>query len=300
MNDQGELNIGDAVELSEAQAHYILGVMRLREGSSIRVFDGSSGEFLAKVNGSIKPRGKSRRGASGTSEKPSLSVQCLLRSQASRENSGLPPIELMFAPIRRQRLKILVEKAVEVGAARLTPVLTSRTQSSAADPVALSKLGLTVIEAAEQCERLDVPYVGADPVLLPSLLHEWDTRSGASGATTGKVSRDGSITSSSTPDDAFKTIFVCNERDADSPPLMKALADFASTLESGGGVGVHYGRTAFLVGPEGGFAPEEVELMAQCPSVRFVSLGPTVLRAETASVYALSCWNAFWTARLPP
>ncbi|CAN0546123.1 unnamed protein product, partial [Ectocarpus sp. 12 AP-2014] len=138
--------------------------MRLRDGSPVRVFDGVNGEFLAAV-------------ATSSSSSSQLRVECLTRRQPGTGGGGevedvdAPEIELVFAPIRKQRLKMLVEKAVEVGASRLTPVLTARTQKgTVSDASMLDRLGaVTAVEAAEQCERMTVPPV-ASLVTLASYL----------------------------------------------------------------------------------------------------------------------------------
>lgn len=300
MKDISNLRIGQVVELSDAQAHYIVGVLRLRNGSSVRIFDGSSGEFVAEVCGVGKGRRKQNKGPDArSSEQPSLCVKHLNRSQAAQGCIGVPEIELIFSPIRKQRLKALVEKAVEVGASRLTPVLTHRTQGSAADTTSLCKIGSTVIEAAEQCERMDLPRVKTHPIPLAALLRAWDSTY-VSDATSSDPDFDKGRRSIVEPSSsAHNTLFVCKERDIDAPPLLEALADFVKLRQRDEQNGCRKGRVAFLVGPEGGFAPEEMELMAQCPSVHFVSLGPTVLRAETAALYALSCWSAFWATAGP-
>ncbi|CAM9280268.1 unnamed protein product [Scytosiphon promiscuus] len=292
------LHVGQIVQPTAEQTRYLLSVMRLRDGSPVRVFDGVNGEFLATVfsRGGKHPGDRSREKRSGGGGQPTmeLRVDFLTRRQPDDRGGvevqdGFPPdVELIFAPIRKQRLKMLVEKAVEIGASRLTPVLTARTQRGAvADANAFSKLGAaTVVEAAEQCERMTVPPV-TNPVKLTSLLG--DINLGAGGR-------------------LIDIIFVCKERDADAPPLLEALAVYAreaaerdgqdcASSDDGGTSGVRkVAKAAFLVGPEGGFDPDEMSAMAEYPFVRFVSLGSNVLRAETAAVYALSSWSAFWAA----
>lgn len=298
------LHVGQIVELTSEQMRYLVSVMRLRDGSLVRVFDGVNGEFLAAVSSSGGRKSgrssNSRRGRSGVGGDKviTLRVEYLTRLQPGSGGvsgglgAGAPDVELIFAPIRKQRLKILVEKVVEIGASRLTPVLTARTQKGAvSDANALGKLGLTAVEAAEQCERMTVPSVGATPLPLLSLLQDLELRrSNSSSDAEGEEERD--------------TIFVCKERDLDAPPLLEALAEYARTKRGKGVCSSEGGNSssprstmvAFLIGPEGGFDPDEMSAMAMYPSVRFVSLGPTVLRAETAAVYAMSSWSAFWAA----
>lgn len=310
------LHVGKIVELSTEQTRYLVSVMRLRDGSAVRVFDGVNGEFLAAVLSSSGRGGmnRARRTGAGGDQSVELRVDFLIRRQpgsgsgkgSEGQDVAAPNVDLIFAPIRKQRLKLMVEKTVELGVSRLTPVLTARTQKgSVSDPKALGKLGLvTAVEAAEQCERMTVPRVGESSVPLLSLLRDIELqrscRIQGSGAS-AEGERD-SETRRLLPE----TIFVCKERDADAKPILEALAEYARDRQgdqTSSGDGGSSGNTpqnadaAFLVGPEGGFDPDEMRAMAAYPFVHFVSLGSLVLRAETAAVYALSSWSAFWAAR---
>lgn len=373
------LHVDQIVELSQDQVHYIVNVMRLRDGNHVRVFDGISGEFLATVSGVASTgsgrngKGKRRSGIGGgraVEKKVALRMEHLTRKQpgssafgiaahgfaemGGQQTASAPDVMLMFAPIRKQRLKILVEKAVEIGASRLIPVLTTRTRKSGAEDSSegsLKKLRLIAIEAAEQCERMIVPRVESTPMPLVSLLNEWPKHIKRHGNYTTKKSSSATLASSehvagvadacnvsdsknndsyekdeqgdltvgekrvaedqatttATLDEQLPTvIFVCKERAANAPPLLDALEQFAlererhQHLSNSSNDNTSYSNiiysSAIFVGPEGGFAPEEITAMAACSFVRFVSLGPTVLRAETAAMYALSCWSAFWAS----
>ena len=310
------LRVGQMVGLSRDQTRYLVSVMRLREGDPVRVFDGVNGEFLAAVCG-VQDRSSGGRGSrlrrsgggGSGSDQVELRVERLTRPQPIVDDGGgqskqVPDVELIFTPIRKQRLKMLVEKAVEIGASRLTPVVTARTQKNAvADASVLGKLGdVTAVEAAEQCERMGVPHVGATPVALASLFQELEARHTGpcvAGTTAGEQSgaeRGGGVFDEDGKRVVLDTVFVCKERDVNAPPLLDALAEYARATERDA---FRSGSAAFLVGPEGGFDPDEISFMAAFPFVRFVSLGPTVLRAETAVVYALSIWSAFWAATRP-
>ncbi|CAB1109396.1 unnamed protein product [Ectocarpus sp. CCAP 1310/34] len=323
------LHVGQTVQLTPEQTRYLVSVMRLRDGSPVRVFDGVNGEFLAAVatssstssssrlersgekigSGRGGRRGRGKRSTVGADKVVELRVECLTRRQPGIGGGGdgevedvdAPEIELVFAPIRKQRLKMLVEKAVEVGASRLTPVLTARTQKGAvSDASMLDRLGaVTAVEAAEQCERMTVPPV-ASPVTLASYLRSLELRqSSCDLSSIIGLARDrgGDL---SLPD----IVFVCKERDVDAPPLLEALAEYEQAFSEerrqdhvNSSDGSRNANAAFLIGPEGGFDPDEIGALAQYPFVRFVSLGRTVLRAETAAVYALSSWSAFWASR---
>ncbi|CAM9145123.1 unnamed protein product [Choristocarpus tenellus] len=285
--ESGGLWPGRTAQLSQSQAQYLVSVLRLRNGDFVRVFDGTSGEFLASIQGVGGGQGP-RRNNRAASRGASLRIERLLRPQPIT-GTDPPSAELFFAPIRKVRVKQLVEKAVEVGVSGLSLVHTARTQSSTPDVGVLSKLQPTVIEAAEQCERLTLPFIDTTPIALALLLERW-----------GKEvieTPQGPVVQ--TREQRVMPLFVCKERGLDAPPLLQALADAAASDIFRSSDVSRWGAAAFLVGPEGGFDLQELELMARYPFVRFVSLGPTVLRAETAGIYALSCWSAFWANMLP-
>lgn len=217
------------IRLLGDRAHYLRHVLRLREGDALRLFNAEDGEWRAEL----------RRTARHEVE---LLVGTCLRHPADE-----PGPTLVFAPIRRNRLDWLVEKAVELGAARLVPVLTRRT---VVKPESSTRLEAIAREAAEQCERLTVPTI--EP---PRPLTDW--------LAARKVG---------------EPFLVALERDPDAHPLATALAPGRPPI--------------FLVGPEGGFALEERALLLAAPAVRPVSLGPRILRAETAALYGLACWQA--------
>ncbi|MFO1069323.1 MAG: 16S rRNA (uracil(1498)-N(3))-methyltransferase [Geminicoccaceae bacterium] len=221
------LAAGTPVRLERQQAHYLVNVMRVAAGGPVALFNGRDGEWLARLGGGRAPE---------------LLPETLLRPQA--EEPG--PI-LLFAPIKRPRLEWLVEKAVELGVARLVPVLTERT---VVRPESAERLRAKAIEAAEQCGRLGVPALDEPGTLL---------------AAVDAIGRDTRV--------AFA------DEAGDAPSLLEL-------LERDAGVG------ALLVGPEGGFAPAERRALRGHPAVRPVSLGPTVLRAETAALYASTVWAA--------
>jgi 16S rRNA (uracil1498-N3)-methyltransferase len=218
------LSAGGTVALVDDQAHYLRNVLRLEPGAAVALFNGRDGEFRAVITEAGK---KACR----------LTVETLLRPQVP-----VADVWLCFAPIRQGRIEMIVEKATELGASRLLPVITRRTQMQ---KVNAERLAAHAREAAEQCERLDVPEVAA-AVTLEKLLGDW-------------------------PQD--RRLFVCAER-SDAPSLLQAAAGS--------------GPCALLVGPEGGFAPEEFEQVSALPQVVTVSLGPRILRAETAAVAALA------------
>jgi 16S rRNA (uracil1498-N3)-methyltransferase len=221
------LAAGGTLRVAGDRAHYLRHVLRLREGEPVLLFNAADGEWRATIKELQR-------------HELALGIEALSRAAAPE-----PGPTLVFAPIRRNRLEWLVEKAVELGVAGLVPVITRRT---VAKPEKVDRLQAIAVEAAEQCERLTVPTVAA-----PRPLEGW-----------------------------------LAERDPAAPCL---LAD-----ERGEGMGLaaawrlHPGAE-ILIGPEGGFAPEETKHLRAAPGIVPVSLGPRILRAETAALYALACWQ---------
>ncbi len=215
---------GAMLTLAGAPANYLAAVLRLGAGARVKLFDDRTGEWLAE----IAEGGKKR-----------ISVRVL---EKLREREPVPDLWLLFAPIKRGRIDWLVEKAAELGVARLVPVLTQRT---IVDRLNLDRLRAHAIEAAEQCERTALPEL-TEPQKLDKLLAAWPTD---------------------------RALFFADERGGD------ALA--ASP-----------GPAAILVGPEGGFTDEERAKIRAVPQARPISLGPRILRADTAALAAVSLWMA--------
>lgn len=222
------LEVGAEVAIAADRAHYLLHVLRLKAGDAVRLFNETDGEWQARIAGT------GRHAAS-------LAVSTRQRAPAAE-----PGPVLAFAPIRRNRLEWLVEKATELGAARLVPVLTERT---VVRPENAARLQAIAVEAAEQCERLSVPEVEA-----PRPLAAW------------LAARP-----------AGHPFLVAAER-TEAPSLMVMLR--------------RQPVDELLIGPEGGFTSEEREQLLAKPGARPVSLGPRILRAETAALYALAVWQA--------
>ncbi len=226
----GDLASGNELECDKGQAHYLLNVMRLDEGGFVKLFNGRDGEWSA----SLKRIGK--RGAR-------LQVRDLLRGQCSG-----PDIYYLFAPLKRARLDYMVQKATEMGVARLCPVLTEYGQ---VERINLERMQANAVEAAEQCHLLSVPEI-APPEKLVSLLEHWDDE---------------------------RALIFCDEgKDATDP--LQALTGIKTT------------KIAVLIGPEGGFSPQERSLLAEQRFVTPLSLGPRILRADTAAVASLALVNA--------
>ncbi len=223
---EDQLCAGASLELEADATHYLRAVLRARAGQTLRVFNAASGEWRARLDR------LDRHGALVT-------VETELRPPAPE-----PGPTLLFAPLKKPRLEWLLEKAVELGVARLQPVRCRHGVVEAARP---DRLRLRLVEAVEQCERLSLPELLPEAALLDAV------------------------------------------RQAGEVGVL--LADEAGGDPLGDALGRHPGA-ALLVGPEGGFAAEERTALHDLPFVHPVSLGPTILRAETASLMMLACHRA--------
>ena len=170
----------------------------------------------------------------------------------ARPQADEPDVWLLFAPIKRTPLDFLAQKAVELGVSQLRPVITRFTDVSR---VNTDRLRTIVIEAAEQCERLTLPCV-SEPASLDAALATWP---------------------------AGRRLLVCAES-GPVRPIGDVLAEARTTT---GGV-----SSALMTGPEGGFTTSELDALRNLPFVTPVGLGPRVLRAETAAIAALACWQS--------
>jgi 16S rRNA (uracil1498-N3)-methyltransferase len=220
------LGPGQPVPVEEGQANYLFNVMRLVAGDAVLLFNGVDGEWLAHVAQAGKRRGV---------------LMCQSRTAPLR----LPPdIWLIFAPIKKARADFIVEKAVELGAARIIPVQTRYTN----ERLRQEKLQSHAVEAAEQCRATFVPPV-AELIPLDRLLSTWDPT---------------------------RRLLWCDEALTTPTPL----------------TGPKNSPSAILIGPEGGFAPDEQATLRTLPHITPLSLGPRILRADTAAVAALTLWQA--------
>ena len=180
----------------------------------------------------------------------------LVCRERTRPQADAPDLWLAFAPVKKARTDFIVEKATELGCRRILPVLTRHTQ---AERVKTDRLRAHAVEAAEQCGRLSVPDV-AEPLTLTAFMDE--------------------MRESAPP----RRLLFCDESGA-GPAALAALGDAAED-------GAEPGPWVVLIGPEGGFDPEERAWLAGHPSALPVSLGPRILRADTAAVAALTLWQA--------
>ncbi len=222
------LAAGGRVALTPAQMHRLRAVLRLGAGDAVALFNAGDGEWRARI-------------AALTHAQGSVEIEARLRPPADEGD-----LWLVFAPVKR--LELLIEKATELGASALVPVITARSQIARLNP---ARLAATSCAAAEQSERLTVPEIRA-ALPLARLTDAWPPG---------------------------RRLILCDESGT-APPVAAALSALAP------------GPMAVLVGPEGGFAETELDALRKLPFVSPVSLGPRVLRSETAALAALAVVQA--------
>ncbi|UIJ71297.1 16S rRNA (uracil(1498)-N(3))-methyltransferase [Aurantimonas sp. HBX-1] len=225
-----DLAAAEAVPATPVQANYLLNVLRLAEGDSILAFNGRDGEWRCELR------------------KPAKKKLDLLPVERVRLQTPAPDLLYLFAPLKHARLDYMVQKAVEMGAGTLQPVMTQHVQTSR---INIDRMRANAIEAAEQCGILSIPEC-REPVGFAQFLAGWDT--------------------------ARRLVF-CDEREDAESPIDTLRAMPASPL-------------ALLVGPEGGFSEDERATLRALPFVTVMSLGPRILRADTAAVAALAVLQA--------
>jgi 16S rRNA (uracil1498-N3)-methyltransferase len=225
-----DLASGAVLSLDEGQSRYLGAVMRQSVGDRLLVFNGRDGEWVASI-------------ASTGKRVVTLQAEAQARPQALG-----PDLDLVIALVKRARLETIVEKAAELGARRVQPVITERTN---ADHARVDRLRTIAVEAAEQTGRLDVPEI-LEPVRLEALIGAWDPG---------------------------RRLLFCDEA-GDAVPALEALRGQAAA------------PWAILIGPEGGFSPRERERLRALNFATPATLGPRILRADTAAISALTLWQA--------
>lgn len=223
------LGAGQSIPLEKEQAHYLFGVMRQRLGGAVALFNGRDGEWQAEVTEAGKRGG---------------TLTCIEQSKPLQ----MPPdLWLVFAPIKKARTDFIVEKAAEMGAARILPVGTDYTNS---ERIRQDRLQAHAVEAAEQCGGTYVPEV-CDLQKLSQLLDHWP---------------------------AERQLMFCDEAEVGN--ALQLAAQTHSTAP-----------WAIVIGPEGGFSDKERKRLHAMEQAHVVSLGPRILRADTAVVAAMTVWQ---------
>ncbi|MBH0111765.1 16S rRNA (uracil(1498)-N(3))-methyltransferase [Novosphingobium sp. YJ-S2-02] len=225
---EGPLAEGRTVAIEGNQAHYLTRVMRVAVGDVVIACDDATGEWAGEVSAVSK-----------------RSVELTMR-QHMREREAVPDVWLCAALLKKPNFDLVLEKATELGVARIQPVVTRR---CVADKLNAERAATIVTEAAEQCARTALPAI-AEPLKLEALLRDW-------------------------PEE--RALFFADEQGGEP-----ALERFAA----------HAGPAALLVGPEGGFDDEERAAIRAHRAAQAITLGPRILRGETASISALALWMA--------
>jgi 16S rRNA (uracil1498-N3)-methyltransferase len=223
------LQIGGVIACTLEQAHYLVNVLRIKKGDEVYVFNGRDGEFCTIV-------------ASLGKKECLLEVKSLYKKFAKS-----PDVWLLFAPLKKDNTDLVAEKATELGASKIVPVITEYTNAAKVRP---ERLQTQIIEAAEQSRRQDIPEL-AEVDTLQHILQNWPSE---------------------------RTLFYLDETGGGS--------EVAKVFKNS------RGPAALLVGPEGGFSEKELEILQKCKYTCAITLGKRILRAETAVMAALACWQA--------
>jgi 16S rRNA (uracil1498-N3)-methyltransferase len=232
----GPLAAGKAVALDRDQANYLINVLRLERGGEVLLFNGRDGEWRARLAGIGKR---------------SLAAEAGEQTRPQPQPSDL---HFLFAPLKHARLDYLVQKAVEMGASRLQPVITRHTQVAR---INIERMRANTIEAAQQCGVLSLPEI-AKPVAFVALM--------------------------AMADPARLLVFCDENAEVKDPVAALAAAQPATSALPP--------ALAVLIGPEGGFSEEERASLLKRANVVRLALGPRILRADTAAVAALALVQA--------
>lgn len=228
------LGAGVHLTLSKDQSHYLVTALRMGEGARVLLFNGRDGEWAAQITEAHKKA-------------------CVLKlTEQTRAQEPLPDIWLLFAPVKHARLDFIAQKATEMGAAVIQPVLTERTLVTRLKD---ERLQANAVEAGEQCGLVAVPEV-REAEKLAALMARWDE------IAPGRL------------------ILFCDENEG--PGATRA------ALERLAGEGKRGAPLAVLIGPEGGFSPREREQLKGRSDTLAISLGPRIMRADTAAIAALA------------
>ena len=231
---EDDLAAGLSLRLGRDQSHYLANVMRRGTGDRIALFNGRDGEWTARLDAVDRK-----------------SCDLIIEDQR-RVQPATVDLWLLFAPIKKARIDFVAEKATELGVSEIRPVITQRT---AMTRVNTARLAANAREAAEQCERMEIPIV-VEPMKLETLLDQWPPE---------------------------RQLMWCDEHGS-GPPIAEGLAGLSPAMRRA--------PWALLIGPEGGFDDAERARLATFEPAFAVSLGPRVLRADTAAAAALSIWQA--------
>ena len=222
------------IEINDNDFNYLVNVMRKKIGEELLVFNGVDGQWLAQI---IEVNKKN----------------CLLKIISQNKTQYTPPkITLAFAPVKNIRIDFIASKATELGITKFQPILT---QHTIVDKVNLERFKANIKEAAEQCERLDLPAI-FEPMKLNSFL---------------KKPKENQI------------LILCDESGS-GKKASEVLPKIQTSNQS---------EIIILIGPEGGFSKTEFEQLDQTDNLHKITLGPRILRADTAIIAAITLVQEF-------
>jgi len=246
---ENELNVGEQIRLPKPASHYLVSVMRRKLTDNIILFNGKAGEFLAEIT---------------EANKSAASIKIV---EKTRGQAICPNITLIYSPVKNVKSEYIVQKATELGASKIQPCVFERTIRP---KVKEDKLKAVAIEAAEQCERLDIPHIN-ELIDFANLL----------------------------PEIKDKNIIFCDETGQGKPAseALSALLPSTSNMSPRATIpdlsprtscGVNGKEFIILIGPEGGFSDDEIKQIYELPNAAGIGLGPRILRADTAIIAALT------------
>lgn len=236
------LKAGAPVELDRDAANYLRNVLRLKAGDGVLVFNGRDGEWQAAL--------------AGEGKRPTLAI-----GEQTRPKPVPTDLHYLFAPIKHARLDYMVQKAVEMGASKLQPIITRHTQVAR---VNLDRMRANVIEAAQQCGIIALPEI-AEPLAFAAAL--------------ARLAPDRLLVFCDEETEVKDPVAALGYGRAPPSALLPAMARRAMSL-------------AVVIGPEGGFSEDERDALLARPNTLRLSLGPRILRADTAAVAALALVQA--------
>lgn len=247
-----KLESGRNVVFEKEDLHYLINVMRLQVGNLLRIFNEADGEYLCRLD-EVQDKKRSDKRAT-------FRVLGLKRAPISKNAIHTT---LLFAPIKKPRMKNMVEKATELNTSSFIPLITQHTNIA----MDTSSLQISIIQAAEQCERMSMPTL-YPPIRMNDLIEE-----------------DGYLVHKSGSETVSRCYLVCSARSDSEESTVLSLHDALAKIQRDSNLSVL--PLAVVVGPEGGFAENEMAQFSNKTNVHFVTLGRNVLRSETAATVAL-------------
>lgn len=263
------INLGEDLILKDSIVHYLSNVMRLKEGQRFRIFNSKYGEYLARIIS------RSKR------NELTITIEEMIRSSESSKTEDLPLI-LYFAPIKKANMKMMLTKVTELGIQHLVPVITQNTNIESDD---IQSYLPYLIESVEQCERLTIPVI-YPCITLKDFISQLSEPS--------ETIRDRTVQSALRNIPMASMVLFGRERASGESDRQIPLSTAINEIKWMNHMNENAPMFGFLCGPEGGFTSDEMIKLESLSRVKAVSLGPRILRAETASMAAVACISSAW------